>query len=116
MHKAFLRHHDEENFDLLRQVLTRMGRTDLIGYGPNQLIPPPECRSQDRHGRRPASNTGGRPAAKMSSRCPPQEAQQQKAYGGHWDSRKPPSFGTHKNSGVGKSSGISKSGGVKSGG
>ena len=116
MHEAFLRHHDQENLDLLQQVLTTMGRTDLIGNGPNQLILPPKRRSQDRHGRRPASNTGGRPPAKMSSRRPPQKAQRQKAYGGHWDSGKPPSSGTNKNSGVGKSSDISKSGGVKSGG
>jgi uncharacterized radical SAM protein YgiQ len=39
LHKAFLRYHDPANWPLLRQALRRMGRADLIGSGPNQLIP-----------------------------------------------------------------------------
>jgi uncharacterized radical SAM protein YgiQ len=31
LHKAFLRYHDAENWPMLREALTRMGRTDLIG-------------------------------------------------------------------------------------
>ena len=39
LHKAFLRYHDSANWPLLRQALRRMGRGDLIGHGPNKLIP-----------------------------------------------------------------------------
>ena len=39
LHKAFLRYHDANNWPLLREALTRMGRTDLIGNGKKQLIP-----------------------------------------------------------------------------
>lgn len=39
IHKAFLRYHDPENWPLLREVLKSMGRTDLIGDGPQHLIP-----------------------------------------------------------------------------
>jgi radical SAM superfamily enzyme YgiQ (UPF0313 family) len=39
LHKAFLRYHDSENWPLLRAALTRMGREDLIGSRPNQLVP-----------------------------------------------------------------------------
>ncbi len=39
LHKAFLRYHDEKHWPLLRQELKNMGRHDLIGQGPNALIP-----------------------------------------------------------------------------
>jgi uncharacterized radical SAM protein YgiQ len=39
LHKAFLRYHDPENWPLLREALRRMGRTDLIGNGREQLVP-----------------------------------------------------------------------------
>ncbi|HVY38495.1 MAG TPA: YgiQ family radical SAM protein, partial [Polyangia bacterium] len=39
LHKAFLRYHDPANWPLLRQALRRMGRADLIGNGPEQLVP-----------------------------------------------------------------------------
>jgi len=39
LHKAFLRWHDPDNWPLLRAALERMGRRDLIGRGPGQLIP-----------------------------------------------------------------------------
>ena len=39
LHKAFLRYHDADNWPLLRQALARMGRSDLIGRGAQQLIP-----------------------------------------------------------------------------
>jgi uncharacterized radical SAM protein YgiQ len=40
LHKAFLRYHDPNNWPLLREALTRMGRMDLIGYGKRHLVPP----------------------------------------------------------------------------
>jgi hypothetical protein len=39
LHKAFLRYHDPANWPLLRAALRRMGRADLIGNRPHQLIP-----------------------------------------------------------------------------
>jgi len=39
LHKAFLRYHDPSNWPTLRTALKRMGRADLIGSKPHQLIP-----------------------------------------------------------------------------
>ncbi|MFG1479827.1 YgiQ family radical SAM protein [Xanthobacter sp. V4C-4] len=39
LHKAFLRYHDPENWPLLREALRQMGRADLIGARPDQLVP-----------------------------------------------------------------------------
>lgn len=39
LHKAFLRYHDPKNWPLLREVLKKMGRADLIGNGKKHLIP-----------------------------------------------------------------------------
>lgn len=40
LHKAFLRYHDPDNWPLLRETLKKMGRSDLIGYSKQHLIPP----------------------------------------------------------------------------
>ncbi|WP_026258896.1 YgiQ family radical SAM protein [Uliginosibacterium gangwonense] len=39
LHKALLRYHDPENFELIREFLTQIGRRDLIGNGPKHLVP-----------------------------------------------------------------------------
>lgn len=39
LHKALLRYHDAENWPLLRDVLQKMGRADLIGNGKRHLVP-----------------------------------------------------------------------------
>jgi uncharacterized radical SAM protein YgiQ len=39
LHKAFLRYHDPDNWPLLREALRQMGRADLIGSRPDQLVP-----------------------------------------------------------------------------
>jgi uncharacterized radical SAM protein YgiQ len=39
LHKAFLRWHDPENWPILRDALKAMGRADLIGPAPHQLVP-----------------------------------------------------------------------------
>ncbi len=39
LHKAFLRYHDPENWPFLREALKDMGRADLIGPRPEQLVP-----------------------------------------------------------------------------
>ncbi|MGJ5151114.1 YgiQ family radical SAM protein [Bradyrhizobium sp. HKCCYLR1023] len=39
LHKAFLRYHDPDNWPVLREALRAMGRADLIGSRPDQLVP-----------------------------------------------------------------------------
>lgn len=39
LHKAFLRYHDPENWQTLREWLRRHGYADLIGNGPHHLVP-----------------------------------------------------------------------------
>ncbi|WP_223871897.1 YgiQ family radical SAM protein [Candidatus Dactylopiibacterium carminicum] len=39
LHKALLRYHDPANFDLIRDFLIEIGRRDLIGNGPQHLVP-----------------------------------------------------------------------------
>ncbi len=39
LHKALLRYHDAENWPLIRETLTRMGREDLIGSAKGCLVP-----------------------------------------------------------------------------
>ncbi len=39
LHKAFLRYHDPDNWPLLREALKDMGRADLTGSRPDQLVP-----------------------------------------------------------------------------
>jgi hypothetical protein len=46
LHKALLRYHDPENWEIIREGLQRMGRSDLIGSGENHLVP----RHSPKHG------------------------------------------------------------------
>ena len=39
-HKALLRYHAPENWEIVKEGLLRMGRGDLLGNGPRHLIPP----------------------------------------------------------------------------
>ncbi len=39
LHKALLRYHDPANWESIREGLQRMGRSDLIGSGPQHLVP-----------------------------------------------------------------------------
>lgn len=71
LQKAYLRYHDPKNWAYLRESLIDMNRADLIGNGPNQLIP-----EDDQHGRR---KTRTSPKVKY-----------QKARGGQWDNRAAP--------------------------
>ncbi|MBA3454340.1 MAG: YgiQ family radical SAM protein [Deltaproteobacteria bacterium] len=53
LHKAFLRYHDPHNWPVLREALTKMGRSDLIGGGKHQLVPswqPAGTSAADRRG------------------------------------------------------------------
>ncbi len=65
LHKAFLRWHDANNWPLLREALTRLGRADLIGNGKDQLIPLWQPRGT---GGAPEGFRGGRPFATQHTR------------------------------------------------
>ena len=39
LHKALLRYHDPENWEIIREGLRSMGRSDLIGSGEHHLVP-----------------------------------------------------------------------------
>jgi len=58
LHKAFLRYHDPKNWPLLRAALQEMGRSDLIGGGPECLVP------AGRQGSGPASSAPQKPASR----------------------------------------------------
>jgi len=72
LHKAFLRYHDANNWPLLRQALTNLGRADLIGNSKHHLIPTyqPLGTGDAAEGRRgPRSARGGqRPGGPRSPR------------------------------------------------
>ena len=40
LHKAFLRYHHPDNWQILHDALIQMGRSDLIGHSKHCLIPP----------------------------------------------------------------------------
>ena len=78
LHKAFLRWHDKKNWPLLRAALTRMGRTELIGYGPNCLVPAG-------HGEAPGAQkteSDGRPGAGRRGRSRQPAAGRKRGAGG----------------------------------
>lgn len=60
LQKAFLRYHDAKNWPMLREELKAMGRTDLIGSGPNALIPAEDVSHRGRHVPRPGFKPKGR--------------------------------------------------------
>ncbi|MET0091668.1 MAG: YgiQ family radical SAM protein [Candidatus Thiodiazotropha sp.] len=59
LHKAFLRYHDLKNWPLLRESLKRMGRSDLIGNGKNQLVPRWQPRLEKANSTNPESASRG---------------------------------------------------------
>ncbi len=54
LHKAFLRYHDPDNWPLLREALRDMGRADLIGPRPHQLVPATQPPASAASRKRPA--------------------------------------------------------------
>ncbi|KZE32665.1 YgiQ family radical SAM protein [Crenobacter luteus] len=52
LHKAFLRYHHPDNWQILYDALIDMGRQDLIGYGRHQLIPPVPPKGGEDKGKR----------------------------------------------------------------
>ena len=62
LHKALLRYHDPDNWPVIRKALRAMGRGDLIGNRPHQLVPhsSPGERRELRRGRDATSRGGPR--------------------------------------------------------
>ncbi|MBV8341564.1 MAG: DUF3362 domain-containing protein, partial [Gammaproteobacteria bacterium] len=71
LHKAFLRYHDPANWPLLREALKRMGRTDLIGNGRQQLIPAHQPPAAGGTGRARHAATAARPFRTQHTGLPP---------------------------------------------
>lgn len=67
LHKAMLRYHDPKNFAQIREALKKMGREDLIGRGPQHLVPP---ESADERKQKPTK--GGQRALTKHTGLPPQ--------------------------------------------
>ncbi|MGE0857865.1 MAG: YgiQ family radical SAM protein [Gammaproteobacteria bacterium] len=75
LHKAFLRYHDPQNFEVLREALIAMNRRDLIGDGEHQLVPA-ATRVPKRGQGGPARGRAAAPAVKRGKYQP--------ARGGQW--------------------------------
>jgi uncharacterized radical SAM protein YgiQ len=52
LHKAMLRYHDPKNFPQIRKALIKMGRDDLIGRGPEHLVPPESAKERQQKPRK----------------------------------------------------------------
>ena len=78
LHKAFLRYHDPANWPLLREALLNMGRSDLIGNSPSQLIPAEAGQGQ----RQGAASTRPARSAHPAHRPAPRSAANAKPSGG----------------------------------
>jgi uncharacterized radical SAM protein YgiQ len=52
LHKAMLRYHDPKNFAQIRKALIKMGRDDLIGRGPEHLVPPESAKERQQKPRK----------------------------------------------------------------
>lgn len=59
LQKAFLRYHDPKNWPMLREALINMGRADLIGDKPHQLIPEEQKTQHARRGQKQNRNNQG---------------------------------------------------------
>ena len=70
LHKAFLRYHDSKNWDVLRQALKQMGRSDLIGNGDECLVPYTNVvgKTKTQHSRKRAYDFHHRIAVKNSKK------------------------------------------------
>ncbi len=67
LHKAILRYHDPAGWPMIREALRNMGKANLIGGGPNCLVPDETRQEKAQRGKKGASNgqqarKGGKPA------------------------------------------------------
>ncbi len=93
LQKAILRYHDPENWPLLRDTLKELGHPELIGDGPQQLIPAAAAAEQ-RSGRRRNPPKG----ATATGRDKPAKPSGKARSGNSKTGRKAPPRGTHPKS------------------
>ncbi|MGB0664100.1 MAG: YgiQ family radical SAM protein [Pontibacterium sp.] len=86
IHKALMRYHDESNWPLLRKALTKMGRSDLIGFGPNALVPPEEGATPNKAQKVGKAQAKGSSKGTSSARSNTNRPKQ-KALGSQWSGR-----------------------------
>ncbi len=68
MQRALLHFNKPENADLVRMALRKAGRADLIGYGPDALVPPEHGGSQ--YGKHAPSAKKKKPASRREQKNP----------------------------------------------
>ena len=78
LHKAMLRYHDPKNFAQIREALRKMGREDLIGRGPQHLVPP---ESADEKRQKAKKGRGGERALTKHTGLPPKGFRDSKGKG-----------------------------------
>ena len=49
LHKAILRYHDPDNWPMIREALSRLKLSELIGSGPDKLVPVNQPRGRSAH-------------------------------------------------------------------
>ncbi|MEN6080542.1 DUF3362 domain-containing protein, partial [Chromobacterium piscinae] len=92
LHKAFLRYHHPDNWQIIHDALIQMGRSDLIGHSKHCLIPPTppgDKAAAVRHKMGAPMNRGKSPGARQ-----PQQGQRAKpaaAVGSHGQGSRPAS-------------------------
>ena len=65
LHKALLRYHDPNNWPTIREALTEMGRSDLIGSKDGQLVPVDQPIDPNQHGSARRKNTASAHAKRI---------------------------------------------------
>ncbi|HEY9102776.1 YgiQ family radical SAM protein, partial [Chitinimonas sp.] len=82
LHKAFLRYHDPKHWPILREALTNMGRTDLIGGGAHCLVPYPTAEERKQQAQKGNARGGGGPGTPGHINAPRQPSRQPNLRGG----------------------------------
>ena len=67
LQRALIQYRDPANHELVLEALRKAGRSDLIGFGPQCLIPPRLLKQEQRPGERPANNRAKTGSAKQNS-------------------------------------------------
>ena len=98
--KAFLRYHDPENWSVLREALTAMGRADLIGNGHKHLIPADDSGGRRARGK-PARGDKRMQALPHQNQAHKNQAHQNQAHQNR-GKKAPHRAGPHKNTKPGK--------------
>lgn len=97
LHKAMLRYHDPNNFAQIREALKKMGREDLIGRGPQHLVPPESANEKRQKAQK--AHKGQRALTKHTGLPPQPKWQKEKGKRG---GKQNASGGQYRNAGKGQ--------------